>query len=139
MTALPALAPLTDGPLLPAPVSYPVGWTQPLTSLMPDDLDAHLARYGDRPRFTHRSGARLISALAATELDGCGGGHFPVAAKWRAHRDAGGGGVVVANDRERTRQCQGRRATAASPAPRARRVGLRRGGPRRAIARRVAA
>ena len=100
MTALPALVPLTDGHLLPALVSYPVGWTEPLTSLTPDDLDTHLARYGDRPRFTHRSGARLISALAATELDGCGGGHFPVAAKWRAHRDAGGGGVVVANGAE---------------------------------------
>jgi len=100
MSALPALAPLTDGRLLPAPVSYPAGWTQPLTALMPDDLAAHLARYGDRPRFTYRSGARLISTLAATELDGCGGGHFPVAAKWRAHREAGGGGVVVANGAE---------------------------------------
>ena len=53
MTALPALAPLTDGHLLPALVSYPVGWTQPLTSLTPDDLDTHLARYGDRPWFTY--------------------------------------------------------------------------------------
>ena len=100
MTTLPVLAPLTEGRLLAAPVSYPAGWTQPLTSLTPDDLQDHLGRYGDRPRFTYRWGVRLISALAATELSGCGGGHFPVAAKWRAHREAGGGGVIVANGAE---------------------------------------
>ena len=100
MTALRTLAPTAEARLLAAPVRYPAGWTQPVTSLIPDDLDAHLARYGDRPRFAYRSGAQLISALAAAGLEGCGGGHFPVAAKWRAHREAGGGGVVVANGAE---------------------------------------
>jgi NADH:ubiquinone oxidoreductase subunit F (NADH-binding) len=42
----------------------------------------------------------LLDTLESIGLTGHGGGHFPVATKWRAQLQAGGGGVVVANAAE---------------------------------------
>lgn len=98
-----ALLPLHGGAavrLLDAPVTYPLGSPQPVTSMSADDLPAHLRRFGERPRAIGASGRQLIDMLEHLALDGRGGGHFPVAAKWRTHLSAGGGGIVVANGAE---------------------------------------
>jgi NADH:ubiquinone oxidoreductase subunit F (NADH-binding) len=57
----------------------------------------HVAAYGPRPDATRQGGPALIAALERSELTGQGGGHFPVATKWRTALAAGGGGTVVAN------------------------------------------
>jgi NADH:ubiquinone oxidoreductase subunit F (NADH-binding) len=87
-------------PLLDRYVTYPVDSPFPVNAAAADDLPAHLARYGERPQATGSAGLRLIEILDYLALDGRGGGHFPVAAKWRTHLAAGGGGVVVANGAE---------------------------------------
>lgn len=46
------------------------------------------------------SGEALLNLVDQLGLTGHGGGHFPVAGKWRASLAAGGGGVVVANGAE---------------------------------------
>ncbi len=98
----PGIQPAPGGaqPLLDAAVRYPVGSSVPLSSPGADDLPAHVQRYGERPQATGSAGLRLIDLLDYLALDGRGGGHFPVAAKWRAHLAAGAGGVVVANAAE---------------------------------------
>ena len=90
---------IASGRLLDEPVTYPVDSATP-SVIFADDLPAHLARYGERPQATGGAGLRLIDILDHVGLDGRGGGHFPVAAKWRTHLAAGGGGVVVANAAE---------------------------------------
>jgi NADH:ubiquinone oxidoreductase subunit F (NADH-binding) len=86
--------------LLDAVVTYPAGSSGPVTSAGADDLARHWQRYGDRPGVTGPAGRQLIDTVEHLGLDGRGGGHFPVARKWRAHLAAGGGGVVVANGAE---------------------------------------
>ena len=81
--------------LLEAAVRYPLGAAHPITTVTPDGLAAHRRRFGERP-----FAPRLIDTIERIGLDGRGGGRFPVAAKWRAHLAAGGGGVVVANGAE---------------------------------------
>ena len=63
-------------------------------------LASHLARLGPRPV----ADESLFDALDELDLTGRGGGHFPVARKWRAARDGvrsrGRSAVVVANAAE---------------------------------------
>ncbi|HEY6798332.1 MAG TPA: NADH-ubiquinone oxidoreductase-F iron-sulfur binding region domain-containing protein [Kineosporiaceae bacterium] len=65
-----------------------------------DSLTDHLARYGARPRSTGAAGRELLAALEEAALTGHGGAHFPVARKWHAMLQAGGGGTIVANGAE---------------------------------------
>jgi NADH:ubiquinone oxidoreductase subunit F (NADH-binding) len=88
------------GALLGAAVSYPAGAVEPISNLRPSDLDEHLDTYRVRPAATGAVGDRLLHSIDHTGLTGHGGGHFPVAAKWRAHLQAGGGGTVIANAAE---------------------------------------
>lgn len=90
--------------LLGAAVHYPRAGTAALTELEPDHLAAHQQRFGRRPTCTGVAGQDLLDSLARTALTGRGGGHFPVAAKWRrvltsasTHVD---GPLVVANGAE---------------------------------------
>jgi NADH:ubiquinone oxidoreductase subunit F (NADH-binding) len=87
-------------PLLGAPVVFPVDSPVPLTSLHADDMLSHIARFGSRPLTSGAAGRALVDTLDGIGLRGRGGGHFPAAAKWRAHLAAGGSGVVVANGAE---------------------------------------
>ncbi len=103
----PADAALAHGPgaapstaLLGRQVRYALGDQQRLTGPEPDDLEMHVARFGRRPAATGARGDALVDVLHRIGLSGRGGGHFPVARKWRAVLDAGGGGVVVANGAE---------------------------------------
>ena len=57
---------------------------------------AHRDRLGRRPRGT----VDQIERLAEVGLTGCGGGHVPVAVKWRAAAEATGPLTVVANAAE---------------------------------------
>jgi NADH:ubiquinone oxidoreductase subunit F (NADH-binding) len=69
------------------------------TSPVPEDLDAHLSRFGARPTI---EGAALIRALDDGGLRGRGGAAFPTGTKWRAvmPRAAGVQSVVIANAAE---------------------------------------
>jgi NADH:ubiquinone oxidoreductase subunit F (NADH-binding) len=81
-----------------------------VTDLEVEGLGEHLRHFGPRPRTSYRDGAVLIDVLDDIALTGRGGGHFPVAAKWRSVRasldaeaargDASGGSVVIANGAE---------------------------------------
>jgi len=88
--------PLLDAPV-PVPVRCPADWLPCRPAL---DLDAHTERFGPAPA---GGGTDLVGTLDRIGLSGRGGGHFPVAAKWRAvHRAAGPGRtpVLVANAAE---------------------------------------
>jgi NADH:ubiquinone oxidoreductase subunit F (NADH-binding) len=63
-------------------------------------LPAHLERFGVRPSARGAGGEALLAHLEETGLGGHGGGHFPVARKWRTALRHGGGGLVVANGAE---------------------------------------
>jgi NADH:ubiquinone oxidoreductase subunit F (NADH-binding) len=95
-------APVEESPasptwMLPEPVRVPTAGLG--AGLTPQDLVPHLAEHG--PRRTDRD---LLSAVEDIGLTGRGGGHFPVAAKWRTAIDAahrsGLATVVVANGAE---------------------------------------
>ncbi len=64
------------------------------------DLATHTGRFGDRPRATGAAAAALLGNIEEAGLTGNGGGHFPVARKWRTALRSGGGGIVVANAAE---------------------------------------
>jgi NADH:ubiquinone oxidoreductase subunit F (NADH-binding) len=70
----------------------------PLVSGVPEDLRAHLARYG-RPPYRGNSG-QLIEAVAAAGLTGRGGAAFPVHRKLAAVAARRGRKVIVANGAE---------------------------------------
>jgi NADH:ubiquinone oxidoreductase subunit F (NADH-binding) len=82
---------------LTEPVRFHVGFPDPLCALHAHALAEHIAEYGELPLCDSRE---LLHTLEQLELTGRGGGHFPVARKWRAVRDAGGGGLVIANGAE---------------------------------------
>ncbi len=66
-----------------------------------EDLAAHRARFGPRPDAAGEAGLALLGMLEETGLSGHGGGHFPVARKWRtALRSGRFGGLLVANGAE---------------------------------------
>lgn len=67
---------------------------------VPDGLMEHWHRYGQRPRMFGVAADRLLAEMERAALTGRGGAHFPVARKWRAVLEAGGGGIVVANGAE---------------------------------------
>ena len=71
-----------------------------LVPAVPVDLAAHYERFGARPVADIATAEALLDALDEVELRGRGGGHFPVARKWRAALAAGVDGVVVANGAE---------------------------------------
>jgi NADH:ubiquinone oxidoreductase subunit F (NADH-binding) len=89
-----------DSSLIGAPVEYADGADYPLQSPPRENLQAHISRLGARPVTAGPYGNELLRALERTALTGRGGGHFPVAQKWRAQLSAGGGGIVVANGAE---------------------------------------
>ena len=70
------------------------------TRPVPEDLDAHLAGFGPRPRLDPDA---MIDALDDSGLRGRGGADFPTGVKWRAvmdHTSRDGDAVVVANAAE---------------------------------------
>ncbi|MFN8168601.1 MAG: NADH-ubiquinone oxidoreductase-F iron-sulfur binding region domain-containing protein [Candidatus Nanopelagicales bacterium] len=73
--------------------------TESLTGVTPHDLRAHRSAHGDRPSYAGR-GDVLVADLETVRLTGRGGGHFPVAAKWRSVLAAGRAGRVVVNAAE---------------------------------------
>lgn len=81
-------------------VSYGVRSREHPEGVAAHDLDDHVLVYGPRPTAAGHHGEDLIDTLQELALTGRGGGHFPVAAKWRAVLRAGGGGLVVANGAE---------------------------------------
>lgn len=91
---------LSSAPLFGAQVASREDLDGSVKSVTAEDLSAHQARYGPRPRLTGAGGAAMIDTIAEIALTGRGGGHFPAAIKWRAHLAAGGGGLVVANGSE---------------------------------------
>ena len=86
--------------LLDAPVMFGLYSRSDPVGAEAHDHDGHEATYGPRPSGSGLRGDVLLDAVAQRELTGRGGGHFPVAAKWRAALSAGGGGLVVANGAE---------------------------------------
>jgi NADH:ubiquinone oxidoreductase subunit F (NADH-binding) len=85
-------------------VSKPVAAETSISRLLPDrlvpeDLDAHLSRFGARPAI---EGATLVQALDESGLRGRGGAAFPTGTKWRAvmARVPGVQSVVIANAAE---------------------------------------
>jgi NADH:ubiquinone oxidoreductase subunit F (NADH-binding) len=82
------------------PVSYDAHRPVRLTGPDPDDLDAHLLRYGPCPAAFGSAGEQLIDTLDRIGLSGRGGGHFPAARKWLTVLRSGAAGVVVANAAE---------------------------------------
>ncbi len=88
-----------DG-LLPGSVCFVDGQEAPVSSPGAEDLPAHELRFGRRPHPVGLAGDELLLDLERSELAGRGGGHFPVAAKWRSVLAAGGDGVVVGNGAE---------------------------------------
>lgn len=77
----------------------PTHGTESLSGVTRQDLVAHRALHGARPRVV--DGLALVAELEQVALTGRGGGHFPTAAKWRsilAARERGG--TVVANGAE---------------------------------------
>ncbi len=94
--------PTMEGRLLPVGVyPYPpIGGAAEDEIRCSDDLAAHHRRFGERPEATGLNGTILLGLLDEVGLAGSGGGHFPVARKWRTALKAGGGGIVVANGAE---------------------------------------
>ena len=64
------------------------------------NLREHVAAWGVRPTDSGADAEPLLESMAEVALSGRGGAHFPVAVKWRAVLEAGGGGTVVANAAE---------------------------------------
>ena len=86
--------------LLDAPVVFGLYSRSDPVGAEVHDLDGHEATYGSRPSASGLRGEILLDAIAQRELTGRGGGHFPVARKWRAALASGAGGLVVANGAE---------------------------------------
>jgi len=85
--------------LLDAPAVLPRVGTESLTGPVRHDLPTHEATFGARA--DHDLAVDdVLDQLQQIGLTGRGGGHFPVAAKWRSVLAAGPGGVVVANAAE---------------------------------------
>lgn len=93
-------AQLVRAALLDGPVRFLGPGTEAVTEVCADDLAGHSRRYGPLPALAP---ATVLEALEAAALTGRGGGHFPVAAKWRAVRAADGRcgpPVAIANGAE---------------------------------------
>lgn len=87
-------------PLLGGVVRFLGDCGEGVTELDLEGLVDHRRRFGHRPHTTGAAGEALIHDLEVIGLSGRGGGHFPVARKWRAvqaasAQAAGPGGVVV--------------------------------------------
>lgn len=87
-------------PLLGGAVRYLGESPDAITELEVEDLVAHHRRFGMRPHAIGAAGIGLIDILEDIGLTGRGGGHFPVASKWRAVRAAGSDAIVVGNGAE---------------------------------------
>jgi NADH:ubiquinone oxidoreductase subunit F (NADH-binding) len=85
--------------LLAGTAVVPRRGTESLTGVQRHDLGEHRAAHGARPSYVGRAEA-LVDALELVRLTGRGGGHFPVAAKWRSVLAAGRAGTVVVNAAE---------------------------------------
>lgn len=86
---------LASGSLLGSrTIVFPRLGSAPSHPIAAQTLDGHVAQLVGGTRC---SGAALLDLLDELAITGHGGGHFPVAAKWRASLSAGGDGLVVAN------------------------------------------
>lgn len=89
--------------LLGAPVRFSGRSADPLTELVSEDIAAHYQHYGLCPSWRGALDDAL-AMLADAHLTGCGGGHYPVAKKWRtAHESAArhnAAPVIIANGAE---------------------------------------
>ena len=87
--------------MLEIPVVFDAGRPLLLSGPVPDGLAAHRARFGMLPDIDDQiEHAGLLDRVERLGLAGRGGGHFAVAAKWRAALAGDGGGMVVANGAE---------------------------------------
>jgi hypothetical protein len=101
LAALSARESFAAGVLPAGPLRYPpIGADQHVDALRTEDLVAHGERFGERPSATGSSASVLLGMLEEVGLTGHGGGHFPVARKWRTALRAGGGGILVVNAAE---------------------------------------
>ena len=90
--------------LLGGAVHYLRAGSDAISELEPESLTAHYHRFGPRPSCAGEGGHALLRRLDAAALTGRGGGHFPVAGKWRhvqaARLATASRTVVVANGAE---------------------------------------
>jgi NADH:ubiquinone oxidoreductase subunit F (NADH-binding) len=90
--------------LLPAITRFPRLGSEGAQRSTTETFDAHVATWGALSAWatpqSPESVTELVAEIAAAELTGRGGGHFPAARKWLAVLAAGPGGVVVANGAE---------------------------------------
>ena len=70
-------------------VRYAGNAQPPSPNSLPTTSPPTVRSFGSRPHAIGGAGSDLIAAIDAMNLSGRGGGHFPVAAKWRAVRAAG--------------------------------------------------
>lgn len=89
-----------DADLIGAAVHFPREGSESLRGPAPDDLAAHVQRFGPRPSALGSAGPALVETVESIALTGRGGAHFPAAIKWRGVIAAGGGGTVIANGSE---------------------------------------
>ena len=87
-------------PLFDEPVVYLGSSTDTAFGSSREDLAAHLARRGPRPRAHGQAAVTLIDRLEDANLTGRGGAHVPSHLKWRAARSGAPGGIVVVNGAE---------------------------------------
>lgn len=91
---------MTAPPIFRVPVSVARTGHADQTGRLPlaaaESLSEHAEQWGRRPR----GGPWLVEAADAARLTGCGGGHFPAAAKWRAALAWSGSITLVANAAE---------------------------------------
>lgn len=90
--------------LLPAITRFPRHGSEGAQRSSTETFDAHIATWGPLTAWatplSPESVTELVAEIAAAQLTGRGGGHFPAARKWQAVIAAGPGGVVVANGAE---------------------------------------
>ena len=101
LAELPARDSVSPGVLPAGSFLYPpIGDDQYVDAVRTEDLVAHAERFGERPSAAGSSASVLLGMLEEVGLTGHGGGHFPVARKWRTALRAGGGGLLVVNAAE---------------------------------------
>jgi NADH:ubiquinone oxidoreductase subunit F (NADH-binding) len=92
-------APVAGALLVDGAAVVPRLGTESLNGVARADLRAHRAAHGARASYAGRCD-ELVADLETIRLTGRGGGHFPVAAKWRSVLAAGRAGRVVVNAAE---------------------------------------
>ena len=94
------LAPLAPIGVLDSGVRFALVGSELSAGAARQHLGDHVRVFGARPSAVGSHGAELLDAITTIGLTGRGGGHFPLARKWRTALAAGGGGTVVVNGAE---------------------------------------